>query len=127
MQNKYAAGMFGQKLAEECLTAKKWTIVERNYRTRSGEIDLIAIDGEYLVFVEVKYRRSLAFGEPPEAVTAAKRETIRSVAESYLYEMYEKSAEGESAMPAPNCRFDVISVYDPPGGNRVIEHITDAF
>ena len=124
MRNGYAVGMYGQKLAEEYLTEKKWTIIERNYRTKSGEIDIIAHDGEYLVFVEVKYRRSLAFGEPPEAVTSTKRGALRAVAEEYLCG---KSAKNENPPPAPACRFDVVAIYDPPGGQRAFDHIANAF
>ena len=139
MPNKYEVGMKGQKIAEEYLLRKKWTIINRNYRTGRGEIDIIARDREYLVFVEVKYRRSLSFGEPPEAVTPAKRKAIRNAAEEYLYNEFErneserdksendKSENEKSASSAPNCRFDVVAVYDPPGGERAIEHIEDAF
>ncbi|MCL2351902.1 MAG: YraN family protein [Firmicutes bacterium] len=123
MPNRYKTGMYGQRLAEEYLTARRWTILYRNYRTRAGEIDLIARDGEYTVFLEVKYRRSLAFGEPPEAVTAGKRAALRCAAQEYVRENFPEDGD----LPFPDCRFDVIAVYDPPGGQRTVEHLADAF
>src|SRR5262245_31114000 len=70
--------------AERALVAEHYRIVERNYRTRDGEIDLIAEDGGVLCFVEVKGRRSGAFGSPAEAVTLEKQRRIARAAEVYL-------------------------------------------
>lgn len=75
-------------------------VVERNYRCRQGEIDLIAWDEDMLVFVEVKARRGSGCGAPEEAVSAAKQRKLRQVASWYLARLgYE-----------PPCRFDVVSV-----------------
>ncbi|MGH3107984.1 MAG: YraN family protein, partial [Rubrobacter sp.] len=62
-----------------------YTLLERNYRTRRGEVDLIVFKDDILVFVEVKLRRGTGFGDPLEAVTPRKQNTLRSVAEHYLY------------------------------------------
>ena len=90
-------------------------LLARNFRSPRGEIDLIMQDGEFLVFVEVRYRRSDAFGSAAETVSAAKRARIVTTADYYL-----------QRQPAePPCRFDVIAV----GGNAPhrIEWIQDAF
>ena len=88
-------------------------IIEKNYRCRIGEIDLVACDGAYLVFVEVKYRRGARFGSPAEAVTPAKRRRILDAALCY--------AAQAGLLDAP-LRFDVIEVT--PGA---IRHIPGAF
>lgn len=91
-----------------------YKIVARNFSGRRGEIDIIARDGEYLVFVEVKYRRDERQGSPAEAVDYRKQQHIRRAAEYYLY----KNRVSE-AMP---CRFDVVAIL----GDR-ITLIRDAF
>lgn len=90
------------------------TVLEKNYRCRSGEIDLVAKDGRYLVFVEVKYRKTGAAGSALEAVTAKKAAQVRRVAAYYLYEKH---------LPETTpCRFDAAAV---DGGT--ITYIRDAF
>ena len=79
-QNKRMEGSRYEKLAARYLEQKGMDILELNYRCRTGEIDIIARDGEYLVFVEVKYRSGASFGDPSEAVTAKKQERIRKTA-----------------------------------------------
>lgn len=91
--------------------------MERNYRTRYGEIDLILRSGDTLVFVEVKLRRGREFGDPLEAVTPRKQATIRSIAEQY---MAERDPELE------DLRFDVVGILDSKGA-PVIRHVEDAF
>jgi len=91
--------------------------VERNYRFDRGEIDLIASDGDELVFIEVKARRSDAFGPPEDAVTPQKEEQIRRVAEGYLFE---RGIEDQS------CRFDVVAVTFT-SGETDIRLIRNAF
>jgi putative endonuclease len=68
-----------------CLTRRGYRLVERNYRTRRGEIDLIVRDEDTLVLVEMKPRRTTDFGDPLEAVTLRKQATLRRLAEQYLY------------------------------------------
>jgi putative endonuclease len=79
-----AAGSAGERLAARFLEEKGLKILERNFRTREGEIDLIALDGEIIVFTEVKTRRSTTCGYPIEAVDDKKQEQIRYIAEIYL-------------------------------------------
>ena len=94
-------GRSGEALAEALLKTRGYRILERNYRTRLGEIDLIAKDGGTLVFVEVKVRRSRRFGSAKAAVTAAKRRKLSMVALQYIKSTCEKPA---------HARFDVIAV-----------------
>lgn len=89
------------------MAARGYEIIEYNFRCCIGEIDLIAKDGEFLVFVEVKYRRNENAGNPLEAVTLRKQRTIGKVAAYYLM----THGYGEDAP----CRFDVAAVL----GNRV--------
>lgn len=96
---------------------KGYKILERNYRYEHGEIDLIAQDGDELVFVEVKSRRSKLFGTPEDGMTDKKEEHIREAAEGYLYE---KNIENRV------CRFDVVAVeFHDDVAN--IRHTQDAF
>jgi putative endonuclease len=76
-------GILGEKLAKDYLKKRGYRIRESNYRCPEGEVDIIAKHGDYLVFVEVKTRRSLEFGSPEESITAEKRERLRSVAAHY--------------------------------------------
>ena len=94
-----------------------YTLVERNYRTRRGEIDLIVRKDDTLVFVEVKLRRGTGFGGPLEAVTPRKQHTLRSVAEHYLYT---RSAHYDTL------RFDVIGILADRPNARLL-HVEDAF
>ena len=109
-------GRMGEELAAALCRERGLAILELNHRTPSGEIDIIAKDGEVLVFIEVKARAGNAFGAPFEAVTAGKRKKIRAVALSYMKRM------GREA-PA---RFDVISV-SVLNGRTSLEYIQDAF
>lgn len=77
-------GRTGERLAAEELTRRGYRIVERNYRCIYGEIDLVAEDGEDLVFVEVKTRRGSAYGLPEEAINGRKRQKLVQVATCYL-------------------------------------------
>lgn len=92
-------------------------MVEKNYRRRGGEIDLILRQDETLVFIEVKLRRGVGFGDPLEAVTPRKQSTIRAVAEQYLAEEEPEFSEA---------RFDVVGILAGEGQPRV-QHIRDAF
>ena len=92
-------------------------MVQKNYRRRGGEIDLILRQDEALVFVEVKLRHGVGFGDPLEAVTPRKQSTIRTVAEQYLAEEEPEFSEA---------RFDVVGILSGEGPPRV-QHIKDAF
>ncbi|MGD9118685.1 MAG: YraN family protein [Dehalococcoidia bacterium] len=76
-------GILGEKLAKDYLKKRGYRIRQSNYRCPEGEVDIIAEHGDYLVFVEVKTRRSLEFGRPEESITAEKRERLRAVAAHY--------------------------------------------
>jgi len=108
----------GERSAERYLQRLGMRILERGYRFRGGEIDLVARDGAELVFVEVKTRTSRDFGDPSEAVTARKRRRIIHAASCYL------KAHGAWQHP---CRFDVVSVHLETNGQVLVEHLRDAF
>ena len=74
--NNIALGIYGEKLALKYLKKQKYKILEKNFRCALGEIDIVAKDGEFLVFVEVKTRSSNAFGEPMEAVDFYKQRKL---------------------------------------------------
>jgi len=115
-----------QKLGEESeavaaryLKKKGYRILEKNYRTGVGEVDLIAMDKKVVVFVEVKARRSFRFGDPKNAVTPAKQRKIAMTALSYL------KKTGQMRSPA---RFDVVTVaWERDEDLPVIELVKNAF
>ncbi len=100
--NRRSVGMQMEQLAKEHLENSGCTVIGQNFRCACGEIDLIARDGAELVFAEVKYRRSHAYGLPEQAVTAEKQRKIRRVAEWYL-QVRHFSQE-------TSVRFDVIAI-----------------
>ncbi len=114
-RNTWQTGRKFETVAADYLEGKGYDILERNYRCPFGEIDVIAKSGDYLVFVEVKYRGSSAWGLPEEAVDRRKQRRISRAALSY----YGRNGY-EQEIP---CRFDVIGV-DGKGG---ISHIENAF
>ena len=77
-------GRTGERLAAETLMSKGYRILERNFRCRQGEIDLVAEDEQDIIFVEVKTRRGVSFGLPEDAVTIRKRRKLVEVASNYL-------------------------------------------
>jgi len=79
-----AVGDLGEKMAVEYLKKRGYRILETNFRCREGEIDIIAQDKDYLVFVEVRTRRGSNFGTPEESITTTKKEKLTSVAFAYL-------------------------------------------
>jgi putative endonuclease len=110
-------GESGEQLACDSLVARRYDIVARNYRCRSGEVDVIAREGSTTVFVEVKERRGVSHGEGHEAVTFGKR--LRIVRAARLY----AAAHGLFESPL---RFDVVSI-DWTGGKPRIRHEAGAF
>ena len=109
-------GQKGEELAVKYLRKKGYKIIKQNYKTKIGEIDIIANDGGTLVFVEVKTRESIAYGMPFEAVNSYKRRKIANVALLYLKKIKE----------VPPCRFDVVSLYYDHGKPE-FKLIKDAF
>lgn len=112
--NHRKTGSRFEQIAAEYLVGQGAVILEQNYRSRQGEIDLIIKDGVYLVFVEVKYRHDARKGYPEEAVGFYKQQHIRSTARYYLF----SHNYGEDTP----CRFDVVSIL----GNE-IRWLKDAF
>ena len=106
------AGARAERAAEEFLKSRGWRILERNYRTRLGEIDLVARDGDTVVFVEVRARSSTAFGTPQETVTREKRRRLVRTAQAYA----------QSRRLDVPLRFDVVA-FSPEG----TLHIPGAF
>ena len=94
------AGADAEEIAADFLAAKGMHIVARNFRTRFGEIDLVARDGESLVFVEVRLRTNEYFGGAADSVDVPKRSRVVAAARSYLANMH----------PEPPCRFDVVTL-----------------
>ena len=114
MSNKRSVGTHYENLAVRDLEKKGYIILERNFRCHRDEIDIIAKDGETIVFVEVKYRNSEVKGYPVEAVDYKKQKVISKVALYYLTTRLKTT-------DVP-CRFDVISIF-----GEKIEHIKNAF
>ena len=120
MKSSKLAGAWGEALAAEYLRKKRFKILASGYACRFGEIDLIAADKHYLVFVEVKLRKSGSFAKALEYGDRRKQDRIRGTASPYL-----------SPNPPPlQPRFDVIEIYAPEGTATVhpeIRHMEDAF
>jgi len=109
----------GESLAVAHLKAREYKILAQNYRAIRGEIDIVAQDGDCIVFVEVKTRRSLKFGVPQAAVTKQKQRQISKIALTYL--------QSKNLWDAP-CRFDVIGIHLSSKSELLwLEHIESAF
>ena len=106
-------GVDGEQKAVDYLISKNYKILHRNWRTKRGEIDIIATDNEYTVFIEVKTRAGNEYGTPSEAVDRKKQEKYFKVAQYYL--------QREKKIDTP-CRFDVVEIE-----KGEINHIFDAF
>lgn len=109
-------GKQGEEIAVKYLMDKGYEILERNWRNRHKEIDIIAKDGKELVIVEVKTRKSSNYGEPEFAVNKQKQRLLIYAANAYIY---------RSNLDI-DTRFDIISIVFKDG-NPVIDHIEDAF
>ena len=110
-------GAFGERVAAAHLEAKGYRIRARNFRCREGEIDIVAEDGDCLVFVEVRTRRGDAFGTPAESVTVAKERRLLTVARAYLQEHPDAP---------PDQRIDVVAVELSRGRLMAVQHIEGA-
>lgn len=115
--SRHALGRAGEAAAEAALGEAGMRILARRFRNRVGEIDLVALDGAVVVFVEVKTRSGTARGRPGEAVRARKRGRIAKVAQAFL------SRNGLERAP---CRFDVVEVVRD-GDRLETRHVRDAF
>jgi len=110
-------GTEGERTAEKYLRRQRYAILERNYRCRAGEVDLIALDGYTVVFVEVKTRTQPGFGSPLEAVGPRKQRQIQRAAQFYL---------SENRLLNRDARFDVVGV-SWEGGEVHCELVKNAF
>ena len=118
-KNKQFLGSFGEDAAAAFLSKKGFTVIQRNFFCRLGEIDIIAEEGEYLAFVEVKLRKNADHGEAREFVTFSKQKRIIMAAKYWL------SRHPTELQP----RFDVVEVYAPDGarGKVYLRLLRDAF
>ena len=118
--NARLLGQWGEEQVAEKLRRDGWTVVARNFRCRMGELDLVAENGTFLAFVEVKMRKDDRFGSACEAVTLSKQRKLRAAAQYYLI------SHPTKLQP----RFDVAEVYAPQGVRTVtpaIYYIENAF
>ena len=114
MKAKDILGRDGEELAVTHLLGSGMRVLERNWRCRLGEIDIVALDGDCLVVCEVKTRRSLVAGGPLEAVTPVKLARLRKLTAAWL--------AGQNQY-FPEIRIDVVGVLAPARGPVVIEHL----
>jgi putative endonuclease len=114
---RQAFGKTGEDLAAAALERLGYAILERRYRTRYGEIDIVARDGDTLVFVEVKARASAEFGNAAEAVTPQKQRKLALMAADYL---------ARHSLDNVACRFDVVAI-DGIAGALELTVYADAF
>jgi putative endonuclease len=118
MVDRRGRGDHWERVAESFLRSRGLKTLHRNYQVRSGEIDLVLLDGQTLVFTEVRYRGNTACGGAEESVDGHKQRRIVSAAELYL-----QRHERQAVRP---CRFDVVSIGSE-GGRTVLNWIRDAF
>jgi putative endonuclease len=123
MRVKDAVGRYGEQVAAQHLESSGLTVLDRNWRCRAGELDIVAREGSALVFVEVKTRSSTAFGLPEEAVSRVKAERIRQLALQWIAAARER--EGATLFWS-TLRFDVVSVMRTGAGPQV-RHLRGAF
>jgi len=119
VSRRHDTGREGEAIAERHLAARGYTILARRYRTRRGEVDLIARQGEAIVFVEVKTRTSEAFGGPFASMRHRQRARMAAAAARFLAE--------NPRLSGAVCRFDAIAIRLGRGETPVVEHVEDAF
>ena len=111
-------GLRGERIAAAYLADAGLRLLDRNWRCRDGELDIVAREGDSLVFCEVKTRRGVGFGHPVEAVTSVKQRRMRTLAQRWL------AAHEEHA---PELRFDVVGVLVRPDRPALVTHLRAAF
>ncbi|WP_072802316.1 YraN family protein [Rhodococcoides yunnanense] len=116
--SKAELGARGEALAALHLVDGGMELVDRNWRCRHGELDIVARDGAVMVFVEVKTRSGTGYGTPAESVTFAKQQRIRTLALAWLQ---------ERGSPWVELRFDVVAIVISYDGDPVISHRRGAF
>lgn len=118
MTYRRAIGVGGEVAAADYLCHRGYRILVRNYRSPLGEIDIVAEEGDTLVFIEVKTRSSALFGVPQEAVTIKKQKKIGRIALYYL---------SEQKIRQKACRFDVVSVLNEANFGPNVDLVKNAF
>ena len=118
--NNISVGKLGEEIATAFLIARGYRILERNFRCKGGEVDIIARDpgDKSLLFVEVKARRDLSYGVPQLAVTPFKQRQISKAALTWL---------SKNRLHDKNARFDVIAILLDDSGHHKVDHIPNAF
>ena len=117
-QESYDLGKSGEEIAAKYLSQHGYQIIEKNFCSQQGEIDLIAREKDFLVFVEVKNYSFRSLGTPLSAVKKSKRQSIIHAARTYLYKKDIRDIF---------CRFDVLTIFRRPDGSRAIELYKNAF
>lgn len=118
MAQKDILGRAGEDRAAAYLEKRGWRVLERNWRCRQGELDIVALDGDELVVVEVKTRRSLGFGHPLEAVDGRKRARLWRLAMAWATD-HPDPARGREI------RLDAIALTGPDAATAKLEHVVD--
>lgn len=111
-------GNRGEDIAAAYLESKDWLIFDRNYFFQKAEVDIVATDRNYIVFVEVKFRSSTYYGEPEDSISPKKVGHIKKAAEAWMY---------ERKMETAIARFDVISIVQKNNQAPQIKHFKDVF
>ncbi len=114
MEQRAKVGRYGENIACDLLKHKGFELVARNWRCRHGELDIVAVDGRWVVAVEVKTRRSVSFGAPVESITAVKARRLRRLTAAWL---------SDHDVHAEAVRIDLIAVYLPPHGRPRVQHL----
>lgn len=117
-KNKRDIGKEGENIAANYLVQKGFEIIARNYHFSHGEIDIVANDKKQLVFIEVKTRLNLEYGEPEYAINPKKIKQIKKMAELYLF---------DKEIEEVDCRFDVVAILLGDSSDPIITHYENAF
>jgi putative endonuclease len=115
---RHALGRAGEYLAADHLEQQGLAVLSRNWRCQQGELDIVASDGDQVIFCEVKTRAGVDYGAPCDAVNPGKVRRLRELAKAWLR---------EHGVSGCRVRFDVVSVLWPPDGPVRIDHIEEAF
>lgn len=118
MSTRQETGKAGEEQAVAMLEGKGYVILDRNYRFMRGELDIVALDDPFIVFVEVKKRSSDTFGRPEQHLKPAQKKKLYETAGFWLHE---RRMEG---MPV---RFDIVAILEKPGGEPELTHFKFAF
>ncbi|MEV4730840.1 YraN family protein [Saccharopolyspora sp. NPDC049426] len=115
---RHELGRVGERMAAELLERSGLIVLDRNWRCSRGELDIVATDGDVVVFCEVKARSGVDYGGPLHAIGPDKIARVRGVARAWL---------SERDLVGCRVRFDVVSVLWPPGETARVEHLAGVF